>query len=86
MPDMMSAKHLYADGDLAQILSAITLTAAATGGNSPHDAAFRRGFAAAIGAVATAVGVSPAAIGARLAPCDGLVRLADAGRSYTREV
>ena len=45
---------VYSVGDLTAILSAIALTAQMTGGNSPHDAAFRRGFATAIAAMATA--------------------------------
>lgn len=40
--------------DLQDILAAITLTVHMTGGNSPHDAAYRRGFATAIAAIATA--------------------------------
>jgi len=50
----------YLHSDLVAILRAIALTAATAGGNSPHDLAFQRGFAAAIAAVATAVHVTPA--------------------------
>ena len=45
----------YSVGDLAAILAAIAYTAAATGGHSPADVQFQRGFAAALGAVAVAV-------------------------------
>ena len=45
--------------DIAALLASIALTAAATGGNSPHDAAYRRGFAAALAAVATGLRISP---------------------------
>jgi hypothetical protein len=72
--------------EVEALLSAIMLTAAATGGNSPHDAAYRRGFAAAIGAVATGLQIPPGAICERLAGFDGRGRLNDAGKSYTREV
>jgi hypothetical protein len=83
----MRAGQVYTDGDLANILAAIALAAgaASSGDNSPHRAAYRRGFADAIGALALAVGVAPGAIGERLRGFDGLGRLADAGRSYTRE-
>jgi len=49
----------YLHSDLVAILRAIALTAATAGGNSPHDLAFQRGFAAALAAVATAVHVTP---------------------------
>jgi len=51
---------VFPRADLAAILRAIALTAAMAGGNSPHDLAFQRGFAAALAAVATAVHVTPA--------------------------
>ncbi len=63
--------------DITALLAAIALTAAATGGNSPHDAAYRRGFAAAIGAVATGLHIAPGAIAARLQPFAELGRLTD---------
>jgi len=50
----------YLHSDLVALLRAIALTAATAGGNSPHDLAFQRGFAAALAAVATAVRVTPA--------------------------
>lgn len=60
MQGIMAAKHLYSDGDMAQLLRALAFTAAASSGNdSPHAAAYRRGFAAAIAAVAVATGVPP---------------------------
>jgi len=54
---------VFPRADLAAILRAIALTAAAAGGNSPHDLAFQRGFAAAIAAVATAVHIIPVELG-----------------------
>jgi len=53
----------YLHSDLVAILRAIALTAATAAGNSPHDLAFQRGFAAALAAVATAVHVTPAELG-----------------------
>jgi hypothetical protein len=52
----MSRSEVFMREDLEAILRAIALTVAVTsaGAQSPHDAAFRRGFAAAIAAVATA--------------------------------
>jgi hypothetical protein len=75
----MLAGQVFTDGDLANILAAVALAAgAASSGNaSPHAAAYRRGFAAALGAVALAVGVPATALGERLAACDGLGRLDD---------
>lgn len=60
--------------DLAAILSAIALTAAATGsGQEPQDAAYRRGFAAAIAAIATATHITPTEIGVPMS--DHMARL-----------
>ena len=63
---MMDSEVVMA-GDLAAILRALAVTAAATlaleGSNTPHAAAYRQGymagFAAALGAVATAAHVRP---------------------------
>jgi len=50
--------------DMVALLSALSVLARITmeGRNSPHDAAFRRGFAAALYAVATALHIPPAQI------------------------
>lgn len=72
----MRAGQVFTDGDLANILSAVALTAAAAGGHSPRDEAFTRGFAAAVAAVAVAVGVAPADLTTRLQPFD-MGRLSD---------
>jgi len=65
--------------DITALLSAIALTATATddGQTSPHRAAYRRGVAMTLAAVATGLHISPGAIGARLAPFDELGRLTD---------
>lgn len=62
MTGMMSPKHLYTDGDLAQILRALAFTAVASSSLSQQDATYRLGYAAAIAAMATAVGVPPEAL------------------------
>lgn len=74
----MRAGEVFTSGDLTNILAAVALAAgaASSGDGSPHRAAYRRGFADAIGAVALAVGVPPGAIGERLAPFD-VGRLSD---------
>lgn len=56
----MWASQMYNTGNLAQILRALALSAAASRSGDATDAAFRAGYAVAIAAVATAVGV-PAA-------------------------
>lgn len=67
----MRAGQVFTDGDMTNILAAIALTARlSSGADSPHAGAWRQGFAAAIGAVAVAVGVSPAALAEHLAPFD----------------
>lgn len=56
----MLQSEVFMREDLAAILRAIASTAAASNdGASPHDAAFRRGFVVALGAVATAVHITP---------------------------
>jgi len=49
---------------LQALLAAIAVTAATTGGRSPADTQFQRGFAAALMAVAVAVHVEPAELAA----------------------
>jgi hypothetical protein len=68
----MRAGQVYTDGDLTNILAAVALAAgaASSGDGSPHAAAFRRGYSAALAAVALAVGVSPADLTTRLQPFD----------------
>jgi hypothetical protein len=75
----MRAGQVFTDGDLANILAAVALAAvaASSGNDSPHAAAYRRGFAAALGAVAVAVGVPATALGERLQPFDVGGRLTD---------
>ena len=65
--------------DIAAILAAISLSVAATLGKSPHDAAYRRGVAVALAAVATALHIAPGEIGGRLQAFDGY-KLADTRR------
>jgi hypothetical protein len=64
-PDVFKS-DVFMRSDVAALLAAIALTAVATGGNSPHDAAYRRGFAAAVAAVATALHIAPEEISGRL--------------------
>lgn len=62
----MRAGQVYTDGDLAQILGAVAVTGALTAGHSPRAVEFNRGFAAALAAVATAVGVPLTVLAAKL--------------------
>ena len=48
--------------DLEAILAALAVTAAQIGGPGPHDLAYRRGFGAALGAMAVAIHSNPAAL------------------------
>jgi hypothetical protein len=75
----MRAGQVFTDGDLANILAAVALAAgaASNGENTPHAAAWRRGYSAAIAAVAVAVGIPATAIGERLQPFDVGGRLTD---------
>jgi hypothetical protein len=52
------------------LLAALAVTAAQIGGPGPHDLAYRRGFAAALGAMAVAIHSHPAAL-AELATRNG---------------
>lgn len=52
--------EVYMREDIEAILASIAVTAATTGGHSPADVQFQRGFAAAIMAVAVAIHVEPA--------------------------
>jgi len=78
---VMKQKAVYTDADLAALLAALSLLARQ--GNPSGE--YIKGFAAAIAAVAVAVGVPATALGDRLRGFDGSGRLADAGHSYTRE-
>jgi hypothetical protein len=51
--------EVFVREDLQAILASIAVTATMTGGHSPADVQFQRGFAAAIMAVAVAVHVDP---------------------------
>jgi len=73
-PVMRSEVFLRAD--LAALLGAIALTADVSSSNdSPHAAAYRRGFVAALAAVATGLHIAPGEIGGWLADWPGRERL-----------
>lgn len=59
--------------DIAAILAAVSLSVAATTGNSPHDAAYRRGVAVALAAMATALHIAPGEIGGRLRAAQAMI-------------
>lgn len=77
----MRAGEVFTSGDLMNLLAAIARAAgaASSGDGSPHRAAYRKGFADAIAAVALAVGVPATALGERLQPFD-VGRLSEAVR------
>ena len=60
-------REVFTREDLIAILSAIALTVAATSrGESPHDAAYRRGVTVTLAAFATALHIAPGQISALL--------------------
>jgi hypothetical protein len=61
LPDNIRSE-VFLRHDLEAILAALAVTAAASGGPGPHDLAYRRGFAAALVAEATAIHSNPAAL------------------------
>lgn len=67
--------EVFVREDLQSILAGIAVTAAASGGHSPDDQQFQRGFAAALVAMAVAVHIDPSEL-ARLAGMK-IIRLED---------
>jgi hypothetical protein len=70
----MLQSQVYVQGDLAAMLASLALTAAATGGHSPADRQFQRGFAAALVAMGVALHIDPAELAELAGPA--MARLA----------
>jgi hypothetical protein len=62
----MIGSEVFTKPDITAMLAALVLVQQQAGGSSPHDAAYRNGFAAAILAVATALHISAGEVTARL--------------------
>jgi hypothetical protein len=69
----MLGSEVFTKPDITAMLAALVFMQQQAGGSSPHDAAYRNGFAAGIMSVATALHISAAEVTARLP--DGARRL-----------